>query len=553
MSKGKKTIQYTVESNNLPVYNNNIPAYSNNLPVCSSNLPVYNGYYSSTYTGASGKNSLVEWSPSRGDANTVDLVSLETLRSRSRDLIRNAPGATGAIKTLLTGVIGQGLKLQPSIDREYLGFNEEQASAFEGKVKQEFRLWSENRECDFYRQLTFNGLQKLAFNSWLSSGDVFVLLPYKNTGNMPYNLKVQLIEADRVCNPNDLGDTADIAGGIEYDANGVRTAIYIRTPHPGSTLYKQGSMRPTWQRVAFYGERSGRQNVLHLIDVTRIGQSRGIPILAPVIDTLKQVSKYAEAELTAAVVNALLAVAIKRNPPDSLSATYSWSGGSSETDKDGNTVNPPWSREDNFKLGTGSWIDLAPYEDLQVINAERPSNQYDIFFMSCMKQIGMAIGVPFEVLVKQFNSSYSASRAAMLDALRYYTGIRDIFIDEFCQPIYNEWMTEGVFLNRIPANSFLVDPIKRLAYSGAYWIAPTVGSIDEGKDIDSADKRIKAMLSSPQIEASKNGNDFKDIVAQHVEANNILIANGLPPINYNVADGREGDKAIRQEGEKEAS
>jgi capsid protein len=51
--------------------------------------------------------------------------------------------------------------------------------------------------------------------------------------------------------------------------------------------------------------------VIHLLDVDRIAQTRGVPMLAPVIEALKQLDRYAEAELMAAVVSAFFTVFIK--------------------------------------------------------------------------------------------------------------------------------------------------------------------------------------------------------------------------------------------------
>jgi len=478
--------------------------------------------YNSAFVGASNKRSLKDWEAQSGDAKAIELPDLQVLRDRSRDLERNAPAAAGAIMTLVNGVIGSGIKFQPSIDREVLNLTEDQAQDWEAKAYQEFRLWSESVDCDYYRQLNFFGLQRVAFSSMLTSGDAFVLMPHKERRNVPYDLRIQLIEADRVVNFRDLSDSEEVAGGIKYGSDGVREGIYIRTPHPGSSLFGAGSIVPKWPYIKFYGERTGRRNVLHLIDVKRIGQSRGIPILAPVIDTLKQISKYSEAELTAAVINALLTIAVTRKPPDTLAGAM----GGYRTDEQGNPVdangNPttfPWERGDNWKIGTGEWVDLAPYEDLQVINSARPGNQFDPFFLANIKQVGMALGIPFEVLIKHFSSSYSASRAAMLDARRTFMTMLELFNDQFNQPIYEEFLKEAVLTGRLVARGFLENAAIRHAYSGCWFIAPPIGSIDEAKEVKAAKERVLSGFSTWDNETVRlNGTSYKDNVrVQHKE------------------------------------
>jgi len=490
----------------------------------TNNLKTFRVAASSPYTGASDKRSLLNWLTGCGDADAETLLSLPTLRDRSRDLLRNAPAATGAIEKLVAGVIGSGLRLQPSIDREYLRLSEEQAQAWQEKTQYEFRIWSESKDCDYMRQMNFVGLQRLAFRSKLTSGDCFVLLPYKTGGSIPYSLRVQLIEAERVVNKNDGADTVEVAGGIERTADGIPKAIFIRTPHPGTMLFSPANIAAKWKRVPFYGEKTGRRNVLHLVDIARIGQSRGVPILAPVIDTLKQVTKYSEAELTAAVINAMLAVAVTRELGDSTSVN------AVEYDEG----QEPWNRPDNYNLGAGTWIDLPPGDKLNVINAERPSDRFDPFFTACMKQIGMALGIPFEVLVGQFDSSYSASRAALLEFGDTVMRMRDDFADNFNQPIYEEFLSEAIINGRIKAPGFFVDPMVKLAYCGAYWVGDSGKQIDEVKEANAAMIRIKGCMSTLQIECSKRGVDYKDILRQRGEEKKLAESYGLKD-EYNSA------------------
>ena len=491
----------------------------------------------SPYAGARDKNSLADWFVSSGNAD-ASLSSLQTLRNRSRDLFRNSPAAKGAIKKLLSGIIGKGLRLQSSIDRDFLHMSESESQEWQEKTQQEFRIWAESPDCDYMRQLNFFGLQRLAYKSKLMGGDTFVLLPYKERPMMPYDLRVQLIEADRICNPDNVPDTPTIAGGIERDENGIPIAIYIRTPHPGATLFNAGNIAPKWQRVPFYGRKTGRQNVIQLIDIDRIDQSRGEPILTTVIEPLKQISKYSEAELSAAVINAMLSVAIKRPADDPLA------GDTGNYDENGNPVPQPWDDPENYHLGTGSWIELAPGQELQTITANRPSSQYDPFFLACMKQIGMALGIPFEVLISHFSASYSASRAAMLEFHESVIIYRDEFCDSFCQPIYNEFLMEAVIKGRITAPGFLTNPAIRLAYSGAYWVGAGLKQLDEVKETTAAAMRIEKGFSTIQHEASKlTGLDYKDIVRQRAEEKRLASEHGLSneyDLAYNRLNGNNG-------------
>ena len=43
----------------------------------------------------------------------------------------------------------------------------------------------------------------------------------------------------------------------------------------------------TWTRVQARGDRTGRRNILHIMQRERAGQVRGVPVLAPVLESLE--------------------------------------------------------------------------------------------------------------------------------------------------------------------------------------------------------------------------------------------------------------------------
>ena len=97
-----------------------------------------------------------------------------------------------------------------------------------------------------------------------------------------------------------------IDGGVELDAEGMPVAYHIANHHPDSELSGQPPLK--YVRIPAFGELSGRRNILHLVSLERISQHRGVPFLAPVIEILKQIGRYSDAELMAAVVGGRFAV-----------------------------------------------------------------------------------------------------------------------------------------------------------------------------------------------------------------------------------------------------
>jgi len=456
------------------------------------------------YHGASKKRRpLSEWSPRGGDADTDIIGELPTLRERSRDLIRNNPLACGAINTKVTSVVGTGLKLKSRIDRNILNLDEDQADAWESHTEAEWRLWAESNDCDVAGAQNFTGLQDLGFRSTLENGDVFVLTPSKADKFRTYLLQLQLIEADRVCNKDNAQDTDTLAGGILKDSNGRPKEYQILKGHPGNIYAKSNE----WSTVSAYGAKTGRRNMLHLFRKLRVGQSRGVPDLAPVIETLKQLGRYTGAEVDAALISAFFTVFIKSEYHAGMSPMQpTTETGGKSTDKD-------------YKMAPGAILDLLPSEDISTANPGRPNQSFDGFVLAISRQIGVALELPFEILVKHFTASYSAARAALLEAWRFYMGRRKWLEDVLCKPVYELWMTEAVALGRIAAPGFLNgDPLIKMAYLGSEWTGPSKGQIDEFKEVNAAEKRLALTLTTHSEEtAALTGGDWEQKFPQRAK------------------------------------
>jgi capsid protein len=89
-------------------------------------------------------------------------------------------------------------------------------------------------------------------------------------------------------------------------------AYHIKNSHPLSCNFTASGTAQEWTRIEAFGKKTGRRNVIHVMNRERIGQRRGVPFLSPVIEALKQLGRYTDAELVAAVVNGMFAVFIEK-------------------------------------------------------------------------------------------------------------------------------------------------------------------------------------------------------------------------------------------------
>ncbi|MCT2347131.1 phage portal protein [Niallia taxi] len=470
--------------------------------VAREKMKIMNSGYGN-YGASASKKTMKAWRSRGGSAKEDIEDNIHNLRERSRDLYTGVPLATGAIKTMRTNVIGSGLRLNSQIDYEYLGMSAEEADEWETIVEREFALWADSMHCDLQRMNNFYELQQLSFLAQLQSGDVFVSLPMLKRANMPYDIRIHVLEADRICNPqgSQLSIDNTIVNGVEIDKNGEVVAYHIARHHPLSFNYSEQS----WTRVEKFGRLTGRPNILHLMETERPEQRRGVPLLAPVIEALKQLGRYTDAELMAAVISGMFTVFIKTDSGD-VSGVL---GQARNDPYYGDEVEEEEQEAPNYEMGAGAIVGLAENESIETANPGRPNQAFEGFVTAICRQIGAALEIPYELLLKNFTASYSASRGALLEAWKMFRMRRAWLANDFCQPIYEEWLTEAVAKGRIHAPGFFTNPMIKKAYCGAEWNGPSQGQIDPYKEAQAAELRIKLGASTHSKEAVElTGADF---------------------------------------------
>lgn len=450
-------------------------------------------------------------------------ANLSTLRDRSADLAINTPVGTAAINTSTTHTVGAGLNVFPRPKFQILGISAEDARAWARKVRAEFDLWADSKDCDIYRKNNLYDMQSIAYQGYLTDGDSFAVFRRKpTTPDMPYTLRLQLIEGNRVSNPLttstyatgdptgveavNLDNGNRILNGVEIDTDGAVVAYWVSNQVPGEPV---SSLLTTWARIEAYGKRTSIPNVLQISNDTRPEQYRGVPYLAPVIETLKQVYRYTNAELTSAIIKSYFALFFTE------AVTNSGSLNDMLADNGVDDPTEPVVDVSEYNLGPGTLNALPKGVDVKSVDASNAQSTFEVFSTQLIKQVGAALNQPYEVLMKNFNSSYSASRAAMLQAWEEYKLRRKWFARDFCQPIYEVWLMEAVANGRIEAPGFFDDPLIRKAWCNADWFGPTMSILDPVKDMNGSTLRVENGVSTREREAAEmTGTDLEENIAQ---------------------------------------
>ncbi len=463
------------------------------------------------------------------------------LRERSRDLSMNSPIGAAAVSTTRTNCVGCGLFPNPKIDHEELGISREEAKELQKTIKKEFAIWADSTLCDANDQNNFYELQQIAFLDWLRNGEEFVLIRYEEaTDYMPYQLRLKLVEADRICDPDSLDGDYDgferkakngnrIVNGVEIEESGKVAAYYVCSKYPGENSME----KLEWKRIQKRGRRTGNPNILHVFSGERAEQYRGVPFLAPVIEAIKQVTRYCDAEIMAAVVNSMFAVFITTENGNDAG---DFEGEDEEDAQAGD------EEDEEIRMGTGTVHYLKNGEGVHPVESKHPSLSFDAFLSAMVQYIGAALEISPEVLMKQFRNSFSASKGAQNESWKAFKTRRKWFVNDFCQEVYNLWFAEAVSKGKICAPGFFNSVRIRMAYTRCTWNGPAQGQIDPVKEVGAAVSRVGAGFSTRSDECTAmNGTDYEENV-RALEEENVMLKKAQDALESEERGKKDGEK-----------
>lgn len=402
-----------------------------------------------------------------------DLVNdKETLLYRSRALFQNNAFSSALISSIDVNVVGTGIHAFPVPNFELLGLNQNESENWSRKTQELFDIWADSKKCDVERKKDFYQLQDLGVKTHAVTGEVFALPRYdfKN----PFGLKVKLLEGDRCQNPFGVVDSDRCCMGVEVDEDGAPLNYYF-TKKPVNGIDNVGGIVETVRVPAF--DALGNQNVIHAFTTDRTDQRRGVPLLAPVVSQLKQQERYQDAELLAAVVSAMFTAFIIS--PNNAPADFL-----------GNVDGDERVTRSDCELRPGGIATLAAGEDIKFADPKRPNASYAPFVDGIFAEVAASRGLSAEQVMRRFNSSYNAVRAAIMESRKTYEKMKYDFVADFCQPIYEKFLAGCVATGIVKADGYFTDPIKNLLWNSCMWVSDSGFMLDPQKETDALIKQL---------------------------------------------------------------
>ena len=380
-----------------------------------------------------------------------------TLRRRARDLSRNNPHAAKAVSALTMNAVGTGITPTPVTGD----------ASLDARVAKLWDDWAGTPACDADGQLTFRGLQTLAFREMVEAGEVLLRMrPRRDSDGLPVPLQIQMLEAEQL----DASKTTDLPGGrrivqgVEMDALGRRRAYWLLDGHPGDVGTVAGSGLGQSRAVP-------ARNVAHMYEKQR-QQTRGVPWGAPVMRTLRDLDQWREAEIVRKRAEASVAAIVMTD----------------EAQIDAG-IAPGVTNADDQLVETFAPGMIAYAHGGKDIKFNEPTQTSDqpAWLRAHLHILAAGYRVPYELLTGDLSQvNFSSIRAGLVEFRRMLETLQwQVIIPSLCQPVW-DWFTQAAFdAGLLPRPDIAVA-----------WQPPRFEAVDAEKDAKADIKAVRAGLMS---------------------------------------------------------
>lgn len=417
------------------------------------------------------------------------------LRARSWQAFLDSDMFQAIIKKFTRWVIGAGLKIQAQpvmeiLEAEGISLNEK---AFIKMSEARFRLYCDSKTASFSGQMTLHEAASEAYKNAITGGDVLVIMRVENG-----RLNNELIDGDHIFTP--LMGTRDmqsalnrgnkIKRGVELDARGRHIAYFIR------------NTENKFERVPARDEQGNLVSFLVYGMKYRLDNDRGIPIMSAGLEVIKKLDRYKEAAVGAAEERAKIPYFIEHDLGGTGESPFNAKMGSSVN------LNQIPGGADSIQAGQKAADLIAATTAKQAYNLppgatikspeSKMEAEYTPFFMTNFQVFCAAAEIPVEVALSKYDSSFSASRAALKEFEHTLKTDRKGFALNFYDRIYRRWILLEDARGKIEAPGLFEafrdkDEITLEAYTKTRFIGANVPHIDPLKEVKAEREKLGAL------------------------------------------------------------
>jgi lambda family phage portal protein len=357
-----------------------------------------------------------------------------------------------------------------------------------------WKEWTKKENCTVTKQLNFHELERLALRGAARDGEFIVRKVYgfKNA----FGFSLQLIDPEWLdLNYNQaLPNGNQVVMGVEFNEWREPIAFHIIKVRPQQWMSLGAMSGSSMNR-----ERVDASEIVHLFVRERIDQSRGVPWFISVINRLKMLGKYEEAELLAS-----LGAACKT--------------GHYYNDLDPTAELPPGFERD---ADTGEFVERMTPGGVYVNkygwkyesdNPTHPNGDYGEFRKGVLR--GVAAGLPgstyYGISQDLEAVNFSSMQGGDREAREAYMMIQNWFIPALHGNIFPDVLNAGLVSGQIQLPVSKFDKFNKPSWHGRRW-----RSIDPLKWIAGKVLEIENGITSRQrVIAESSGDDYETLMLE---------------------------------------
>ena len=458
---------------------------------------------------------LASWTPALRSADAELLPDLNTLQARVHDIARNYALVSGGMQVQLDNIIGAGLKLVARPDYRILGLDADWAEEWTRNAEAKFRMWGEDPDCycDASRRQTFSGLIGTGYRSFMTTGEILASVEWLQRRRDRFATAIQLIDPARLSNPNLLPDTQRLRAGVQLDTFGAPVGYNIRTALQSDVRF--GADAYTWKFVP-RETKWGRQQIIHIFDVERPGQTRGKASITAGLVKSKMLERFQDVNLEAAIVNSMYAAVIESefNYTQVAEAMGSDDPASIATNVLG--AQSVFHENAPVRMNGVRIPVLYPGEKLNFMPSNHPGPNYGEFEKSTLRHLAANLGISYEQLARDYSqTNYSGARAAMIEAWKFFTSRRKQIAGRLASAIYALWLEEAIDRGEVEIPPGAPDfYAAKPAWARCDWIGPGRGHIDPLKEAKADQLEMDMGTLTLEQACAERGYDWEEVLEQ---------------------------------------
>jgi capsid protein len=375
-----------------------------------------------------------------GEVNSGDLpepkeivIYYDILRLRSWNFILKNHIADLIVTKRINWQIGTGLlfNAKPS-DKPFIDYyggktGKTKHREFIRQIEYQFRNYISSKEIDYTRANNLHEMARIVDFNACGDGDILLLMRVKN--GYP---NIQVISGQCVVNPvlqsEQIIEGNTVNEGVERDGKGEVVAYHVLvnsdtsngTYTPIPKIQNYGTIRIP---VYFTGTKMKQAWLYRASDLQKVNETRAMPILSKLFETLQHVNDYLIANSKNAQLAAQMVLLFEKDASSTgervfndntinvagMSATTVTDAVASDLD-----VQQSAAKLEYKMNGNGIVADLPKGVKGKILNPTAQSDQKE-YLNSTLRTIFADTGTPYEVMISSYDSNYSASMGARSD------------------------------------------------------------------------------------------------------------------------------------------